>query len=240
MGTTPLERLLWWAYAGVYDGLLDFHPYRHLVATVIDRLQLVDGLRLLDVGCGTGNVMSAALARAAVEVQGIDGEPAMVARARRKLAARLSPRPATANVTCGDAVASLRGLPDRSVDRICLVNVLYAVADRGAVWRECLRLLAPGGLVVATTSTRAGTMPLVREHLRHASRWQLASPRLVGVCVVDGVICGLARAGRFAFPPEEVLLAEVVAAGGVPSEVGRIYGGDTDGVNVIFTVRRAT
>lgn len=233
-GSPPAFQLLWSAYARVYDGLLDFYPYRKLVDTVVDRLRLTDGLRLLDVGCGTGNVMLEALGRAAITSHGIDATPAMVARARHKLATAIERRAAV--VTCGEAITTLRSMPGGCFDRICLMNVLYAVPDRDALWQECLRLLAPGGLIVVTTSTKTGSLPLIREHLRHASRWRLASPRLVAVCVFDGLICGLAGAGRFAFPSEDVLYAEVTRAGGMPHHGQRTYGGDAGGVNVIFTV----
>ncbi len=232
---SPPLQLLWSAYARVYDGLLDFYPYRALVDAVVDRLRLTDGLRLLDVGCGTGNVMLEALRRAAITAHGVDAAPAMVVRARRKLATAVERR--TAVVTCGEAIAALRSMPGGCFDRVCLMNVIYAVPDRESLWRECLRLLAPAGLIVATTSTKTGTLPLIREHLRHAPRWRLASPRLVAVCVFDGLICALAGAGRFAFPAEDVLYAEVIAAGGVPADGQRTYGGDAEGVNVIFTVR---
>jgi ubiquinone/menaquinone biosynthesis C-methylase UbiE len=231
----PAFRMLWSAYARVYDGLLDFYPYRKLIDTVVDRLRLTDGLRLLDIGCGTGNVMREALTRAAITIHGVDAAPAMVARARRKLATAIERRAAV--VTCGEAIATLRSMPAGSFDRVCLMNVLYAVTDRDALWRECLRLLAPAGHIVATTSTKSGTLPLIREHVRHAPRWRLASPRLLAVCVFDSLICALASAGRFAFPAEDVLYAEVTAAGGVPDDGQRTYGGDTEGVNVIFTVR---
>ena len=233
-GVPLSQRLLWASYARVYDGLLDFYPYRALVATVVDRLELADGVRVLDVGCGTGNVMLEALARASIRVHGVDAAPAMVARARRKLAACI--RRHTTAVTCGDAVTTMRSMPDGCFDRICLMNVLYAVPDRESLWRECLRLLAPGGHIVATTSTKSGSMPLIREHIRHASWRQLASARLLAVCLVDGLICLFAKVGRFAFPSEDRLYAEVVAAGGVPSDARRTYGGEVDGVNVLFSV----
>jgi len=234
-GVTLPQRLLWASYARVYDGLLDFYPYRTLVATVVDRLGLADGVRVLDIGCGTGNVMLEALGRAAILVHGVDAAPAMVERASRKLAACIRRR--TAAVTCGDAVTTMRSMPDGCFDRICMMNVLYAVPDRESLWRECLRLLAPGGHIVATTSTRSGSMPLIREHVRHASQRQLASARLLAVCLIDGFICLFAKVGRFAFPSEDRLYAEVVAAGGVPSDARRTYGGEVDGVNVLFTVR---
>jgi SAM-dependent methyltransferase len=234
-GVSPPLQLLWSAYARVYDGLLDFYPYCTLVDTVVDRLRLTNGLRLLDIGCGTGNVMVKALAQAAITIHGVDAAPAMVDRARRKLATSIQRQAAV--VTCGEAITTMQSLPAGSFDRVCLMNVLYAVPDREALWRECMRLLTPAGHIVATTSTKSGAMPLIRQHVRNASPWRLASPRLLAVCFFDGLICALASAGRFAFPAEDVLYAEVVAAGGVPDDGQRTYGDDAEGVNVIFTVR---
>jgi ubiquinone/menaquinone biosynthesis C-methylase UbiE len=235
LSVSPPFQMLWSAYARVYDGLLEFYPYCKLVDAVVDRLHLTNGLRLLDIGCGTGNVMVKALARAAITIHGVDATPAMVARARRKLA--MSIRRQTAVVTCGEAIATMQSLPAGSFDRVCLINVLYAVPDREALWRQCMRLLTPAGHIVVTTSTKSGTLPLIREHVRNAPRWYWASPRLLGVCFFDGLICALASAGRFTFPAEDVLYAEVIAAGGVPEDGQRTYGGEAEGVNLIFTVR---
>lgn len=77
------------ATAGSYDALVGANPgyHRHLRLSA-DRLRLPDqgrGLRLLDVGCGTG-ASTLALLRAAprAHIVGVDGSAAMLDRARGK------------------------------------------------------------------------------------------------------------------------------------------------------------
>jgi hypothetical protein len=57
---------------------------------------------------------------------------------------------------------------------------------------------------------------------------------------MDILIAMLGRAERFAFPDVDALLLEVSDAGGVPEVVERAYGGNEEGVNVLFTVRAAS
>lgn len=77
------------AGADAYDGLVGANPgyYDHLRMSA-DRMQLPDqgrGLRLLDIGCGTG-LSTAALLEVApqAEIIGVDGSAGMLAQARAK------------------------------------------------------------------------------------------------------------------------------------------------------------
>lgn len=236
VGSARLTRVLWWVYAYMYDGLLNFYPYRNLVKSVIDRLELQDGMRLLELGCGTGNVIEAALERANIDICGVDSSKAMVRQAKRKLRSEIGS--GKVEIFYEDAFEHMQKLPAESFDRISMVNFLYAVGDRSAIWRECLRLVKPDGRIIVTTSTEGGSRPIIQEHLRNASWVQLVSLRLVGVVIVDFFISELAKAGPFDFPKQEELLIEVAEAGGVPSHVNRIYGGSSEGVNIVFNVNK--
>ena len=235
VGAEKLTKVLWWVYGYMYDGLLNFYPYRNLVGSVIDQMNLRDGEKLLEVGCGTGNVIFAALDRADVVVHGVDSSKSMIRQAKRKLSHYIDD--GSVCIVYADAVEYMKSLPGESFDCISMVNFLYAVPDRLLVWNECLRLLKPNGRIVVTTSTESGSKPIIQEHLRNASWIQLVSLRLVGVVVIDFFISELAKAGPFDFPKQEVLLEEVEQVGGEASGVARIYGGPDNGVNIVFSVK---
>ncbi len=96
------------------------------------------GARLLDVGCGTGELVLAARA-AGIDAHGADIDPEMAALAGERL---------------GEEVA-VTGLPnlafaDGSFDQIIANFVLNHVDDPRAAARELARIAAPGGSVRAT------------------------------------------------------------------------------------------
>ena len=101
------------------------------------------GLRVLDVGCGPGNI-SVGLARAVApgELYGIDREESQVALAR-DIAASLQCENATFQV--GDA-ASLP-FEDGFFDVAHCHDVLMHIADTQAVLAELKRVLKPGGVI---------------------------------------------------------------------------------------------
>lgn len=100
-----------------------------------------------DLGCGTGNVLQAMLAKAQ-NVIGVDGSARMLELARRRFAAegdRISLR-----------IGELSHLPlrDGEADFVSLNMVLHHVPTPGEVLREIRRVLAPGGLLVLTDFNR--------------------------------------------------------------------------------------
>lgn len=236
VGSENLTRVLWWVYGYMYDGLLNFYPYRNLVKTVIDRMELKDGMVLLELGSGTGNVIVAAIDQADIIAHGVDSSKSMVRQAKRKLRKQISD--GKVRIDYQDAMVFLKNCPSESYDRVSMVNFLYAVPDRQLIWRECIRILKPSGRIVVTTSTEGGSRPIIQEHLRNASWAELLSLRLVGVVIVDYFISELAKAGPFAFPKQEQLLEEVMLTGGVPDHVNRVYGGSDEGVNIVFNVKK--
>lgn len=107
--------------------------------------------RILDLGCGTG--YTAALLRRRYPragLVGLDLALPMVHTARRRLRPALpfgfGRRPAQFI----NADAEALPLADRSVDLVCS-NLTLQWCDPDAVFRECRRVLRPGGLFVFTT-----------------------------------------------------------------------------------------
>ncbi len=94
------------------------------------------GTRLLDVGCGSGELLRLAVARGAV-ASGADPSTGML-----ELAGRLAP-PADLRVAGIEALP----WPDGTFDVVTAVNALHLADDEPAALQEVRRVLAPGGLV---------------------------------------------------------------------------------------------
>jgi ubiquinone/menaquinone biosynthesis C-methylase UbiE len=102
------------------------------------------GRRMLDVGCGLGDD-AAALARMATPggtVVGLDGSQAMIEAARQR-------HGGIEGLSFDIADAADLPFDDASFDACRIDRVLQHIADPGAVVRELVRVLRPGGVLVA-------------------------------------------------------------------------------------------
>lgn len=68
---TTQDQKFWENYFKVYDTLNEFIPYQEMIEAVVDITDPQPGDRILDAGCGTGNV-AIRLAKDGVKVVGID------------------------------------------------------------------------------------------------------------------------------------------------------------------------
>jgi ubiquinone/menaquinone biosynthesis C-methylase UbiE len=109
-----------------------------LIEQVLDDLPA--GARVVDIGCGTGT-FAIALADAVprAEVIGIDGDPQILALAKRK--------PGAARVAWSEGLATSLQVADESVDRVVMSLLLHhlAPAAKRQALLEALRVLRPGG-----------------------------------------------------------------------------------------------
>ena len=157
------------------------------------------GSRLLEIGCGTGNVLHELLAYGANPAQafGVDLLHSRLQIAREQLPARMP-------LVCADG----QRLPyaTHTFDMVLQFTALSSILDqaiRARVAAEMLRVLHPGGLVIwydfwlnpANVHTQGIPLPAVRRYFPgctiHARRITLAPPitrRLIGlswgVCVL--------------------------------------------------------
>ncbi|MDG4665802.1 class I SAM-dependent methyltransferase [Mycobacterium sp. 236(2023)] len=136
------------AGAQSYDGLVGANPgyHRHLRLSA-RRMQLPDsgrGLRLLDIGCGTG-ASTAALVRAAPHAQivAVDGSAGMLARAREKT------WPAAVTFVHSRAENLAEAGVDGPFDGILAAYLVRNLDDPDTVLRSLLSLLRPGGVFAA-------------------------------------------------------------------------------------------
>ncbi|ANZ19581.1 methyltransferase family protein [Streptomyces noursei ATCC 11455] len=106
---------------------------------------------VLDLGCGTGSLALLATEQGH-RVTGVDRSPAMVDRARTKLAGR----PATFVV--GDAAQPPVG--ERRFDAVLVRHVLWALPDPSAALHHWAALLAPGGRLVLVEGRWGESAPM--------------------------------------------------------------------------------
>ncbi|MFI6563149.1 class I SAM-dependent methyltransferase [Streptomyces sp. NPDC050534] len=106
---------------------------------------------VLDLGCGTGS-LSLLAAEQGHRVTGVDASPAMVGRARAKLAGR------DAVFLTGDAAAPPVG--EQRFDVVLVRHVLWALPDPGRALRHWRGLLRPGGRLVLVEGVWGTTAPV--------------------------------------------------------------------------------
>jgi SAM-dependent methyltransferase len=128
-----LELATWQRGAEPYDRLFGAVT-REAIAPALDSLDLRPGQRLLDLCCGTGHTVAAALARG-VAACGLDLAPAMVERARQ-----VCP-PGTFRVGDAEAIDA----EDATFDGICCLFGINHLPDQERAVAEAFRLLRPGG-----------------------------------------------------------------------------------------------
>lgn len=117
--------------------------------TFLNRLSLAPGTRMLDLGCGAGQIAIPA-ARAGVQVTGIDIAPQQIEQAQARAQAE------GLDVTFEEGDAEMLPFPDASFDVVVsLIGAMFAPRpDRVAA--ETLRVCRPGGRIVMASWTPEG------------------------------------------------------------------------------------
>ena len=170
----------------------------------------LDGLRVLDAGCGTGR-FTAALERHAARLAGVDLDPAMLTVAARRVRAPLLA-----------ADAGELSFRDGAFDVTIAVTVCEFTSSPAAVVAELARVTRPGGRVVIGALNRS-VWGLARRRQLRRPPWQAARfltrrqlralgarhgrVRLHGTLITPGAVPGswrigplLEALGRRAFP----------------------------------------
>lgn len=131
------------------DWLLPFYdPMQRLLGgpairrAMLDAASLRRGMRVLDVGCGTGSLLVELGRRgSAIELTGLDPDPAALARTRRKL------ERAGLAVRLDEGFADALPYPDARFDRVFSSFMFHHLARdaKQGMLDEVRRVLVPGG-----------------------------------------------------------------------------------------------
>ena len=175
----------------------DFVRHRRVHSEVLGSLVSTGDLgassSVLDVGCGTGNYLWALSESVGCDCWGIDTSEAMVAEARKRIS--------RAHLFC--APAERMELPDTQFNLVFAVDVVHHLTDRPQAFRECFRVLRPGGkLCLVTESTE-----MVRRREPHATYFPEAiEVELVRYPAADTLSTELRETGYLNLHKQEVEL----------------------------------
>jgi ubiquinone/menaquinone biosynthesis C-methylase UbiE len=131
------------ALTAVYDPLIRLTTReRRFKGRLLERAALQPGERVLDLACGTGTLaLEAKRRQPGAPVTGIDGDPEILDRARRKAAA------AGLDVEFNHGLSTELPYPDDSFDVVLSTLFFHhlTLAAKEKTAREVNRVLAPGG-----------------------------------------------------------------------------------------------
>jgi SAM-dependent methyltransferase len=117
--------------------------HRPALAALIAGTAIQTDSRVLEVGCGTGNYISALQADTGCIAYGIDPSDEMLRKARS----------GGAQVTWICASAEKTGLADSRFDFVFTVDAIHHFGDRALAFQETDRLLSKGGVFVIVTDS---------------------------------------------------------------------------------------
>jgi SAM-dependent methyltransferase len=152
-----LDRAVSVGYGLLYDYIFErFGPYRDLQREIVDLVvagipPAVDrkDVRVLDIGCGAGN-LALVLAEAGFSVVGVDAFDALVTLAQEKRRAERLPNLAFQH---GD-IALENPFREAQFDQVVNLHFLYAHPAPERVLEEAYRVLKPGGHAILVNLTR--------------------------------------------------------------------------------------
>jgi ubiquinone/menaquinone biosynthesis C-methylase UbiE len=166
----PNIELLFDRYAESYDAVLPELPnYRTSVDRQCELLAPTDGMRILDLGAGTGNI-TLRLLEAGARVTALDLSAEMLKLLRRKCVAHRD-RLRVVNRDGSDlSVATCAG----PFDAVNVHLVLFSARDPRRMLSEAVRILRPGGVLVITEPNKKFDMDAqlsaAEEYLRQQHR----------------------------------------------------------------------
>lgn len=136
-----LEANFWNKYFAVYDALNASPVYDGLLNEISQEADIKEGMNIIDVGVGTGNLVPK-LERFGAKVTGVDFSPEAL-----ELCSKKNPSAVCHRVDISKPLTSFK---DDEFDRIVSNNTLYNIDRelRPAVLKELYRILKPGSKIV--------------------------------------------------------------------------------------------
>lgn len=178
-----------------YDPLTRLLRFNRVYDRLIGQAELADGHRILEIGCGTGNLaIRVKRAHPSVAVVGCDPDPLALERAQRK-------GTQLAGIRFEHGYAQRLPYADGEFDRVLSSMMLHHLDSdaKTAAAAEIFRVLRPGGRlhvvdIGGNMTARDGLAARLVMHSRHASgNLGDAIPRLLGTAGFDCTEVGTQR-----------------------------------------------
>ena len=105
---------------------------------ILELCDVPNGGRVLDVGCGNGNLINAISQKRNIEAYGIDISPKMIAECRNRYS----------RINFGVATGEKLDFFDEFFDTVTICCVLHHLHDPQNFFEEARRVLIPGGILI--------------------------------------------------------------------------------------------
>lgn len=158
-----LEKDFWDRYLKVYDVLSNLIPYRQTLQDILDLIDSTNKTIVLDVGCGTANIIKLFLdeKKEFNTIIGVDSSDVALKIASDKI----QNRDVSFNFV---NLSSPLPFFDDEFDYLIMNNVLHSiqVRDRLRLFKELFRITKPGGkIIVATVNDHFSPVDIYRKHV---------------------------------------------------------------------------
>jgi ubiquinone/menaquinone biosynthesis C-methylase UbiE len=153
-----LNSKFWKNYFKVYDVLNLLIPYQELLKTICDELDIEKGEKILEAGCGTGN-LDLKISEKGGAVIGLDNCKEALEIYQKK--------DRNAKVVLADLTEKLP-FPDNFFDKIACNNTLYTIPKEKQldVLKEFYRILKPNGkIIIVNPKKGAKILPIYFSHI---------------------------------------------------------------------------
>jgi ubiquinone/menaquinone biosynthesis C-methylase UbiE len=196
---------LWNLYAGCYDAIAKLTPYQDMMARVCKELKLKPAQRILDAGCGTGN-LEVWIDSLGIPVQmgAVDFSQAMLKRAKLKCKRLSKVKIKFSYIDLNEGLSS----PDSYFDAVVCINTLYALNDPQKTLNEFADKLKKGGQLIIINPCSQNFLAIFLEHLKQIwKRDRLTDflitgailPFLLLVALINLIIVDRASKGKYHF-----------------------------------------
>lgn len=206
-----------------YQGFLAPAMFEPCAELLLDAAGVTEGMKVLDVACGTGVVSRVAARRAGADgaVVGVDLAPPMIEVARAQ-----PPEAGAAPIDYREGDVLALPVPDGGFDVVVCQHGLQFFSDKPAALREMARALRPGGTVaIACWAPLDGnpymqdTVASLRDHVGEEAAAGMRMPFSLGADDIEALLGGfddvsvqvLAVPTAFRATPEEAAVRMVLA-----------------------------